>query len=224
MSVRRRVAAGDSIGHFTGVAGTLGVAVTDTRGNLYGLTCGHVAAPWWLVNDRDPIESPADDDGKAGPNRIGTLAAVVPLEPSGVNTVDAALVHPDPMIDLTNASLGLAAGATFSSLSFLDYVGRRDGLWIHTHRGVVEGTMEGAFNDLVFDLFGRLYRFSNVLSYRADVVAGDSGSAVLSRDRTTVLGLHFAGETAARLGYCILASKILEAFRDYGLRIPTGTS
>ena len=89
---------GTSVGHPDITAGTIGARVIDGSGNLYALSNNHVLANINLANILDPILQPGPFDGGVWPaDRIGELAAYVPLRPEifDVNIVDAAIARID---------------------------------------------------------------------------------------------------------------------------------
>lgn len=215
----RRVQAGDPIGHYFGLLGTLGLAVEDAAGRRFALTCAHVVAPHWTDPRNDSVESPPDGDGRAGDNVIGTVADWTVLEVNGVNTVDLALVACEGVL-LTNAPLALDAVPRFTSLPLADF-GRLAGrhVTVHSYRGAQDAVVESLQDDVFIDYSGTTFRFSNVLSYRAHVQGGDSGSAVYDPVSREVVGLHFAGRPLDDRGYAIPAPNILRAFARHDLRI-----
>jgi len=218
--IHRTIYAGESMGHYIGMNGTFGLAVVDSAGRQYALTCAHVAAPYWLSPKGDPVESPADTDGKAGDNVMGTLADWSVLDTSSINTADAALVQPKDGVVLSNAHLQLGLVPRFANLTLSNFVAMKSrAVKIQSQRGTLDGVIDSVHNDLPFDFSGRYFRFGDIISYGAGVESGDSGSAVLDATSRDVLGLHFAGERAARIGYCIPARTILRTFTKYDLTI-----
>ena len=219
-AAQRLIRAGESMGHFIGIRGTFGLAVKDSAGQTYALTCAHVAAPHWLDPADDVVESPADADGAAGPNAMGTVFSWTPPDSSILNTVDAALVRPANGITLSNEPLRLSSPPRFSMLTPSQFAGMKTrAAIVQTQRGAVSAVIDAIANDLPFDFGGRFFRFTDIVSYVASVENGDSGSAVVDAMSRDVLGLHFAGNRTDRLGYCIPASTILRAFEDLELTI-----
>ncbi len=100
---------GVSIGHPDVTAGTLGALVTDGT-NVFVLSNNHVLANVNRASLGDGVLQPGTFDGGTDPaDRIGTLAAFVPLTfGGGSNSVDAAIA-------LTSADL--VSNATLSSLA-----------------------------------------------------------------------------------------------------------
>lgn len=218
-AAQRTIVAGDSMGHFIGVRGTFGLAVKDAAGQTYALTCAHVAAPRFIDNLANAaVESPADDDRVAGPNVMGNLFTWTELDDTSLNRADAALVKPTTGIRLSNASLGLSTPPRFSTVTPAQFAAmKRRAAIVQTQRGAVSAVIDSIANDLAFDFDGRLFRFTDIASYVASVEPGDSGSAVVDAVSRDVLGLHFAGQRADRLGFCILASTIVRSFPQLGL-------
>jgi hypothetical protein len=217
-AAQRTVFAGDSMGHFIGLNGTMGVAVRAKDGRRYALTCAHVVAP----RRRDPlgeaVESPADFDGAAGAATMGTVADWTVLDPAGVNTVDAALVAPAAGVELSNGHLPLSPRSRLSTLSIAQLVGLvNEPVLIETQRGTVDGLIESTHNNLPFSFGLEDFRFSDVVSYAAATRSGDSGAAVLGGANRDVLGLHFAGGEG--VGYAVLARTIQRAFAKYALAL-----
>lgn len=193
----RPVRPGVSIAHVDVTAGTLGGFVT-VDGEVCAMSNHHV-----LVGDRgelgDPVLQPGPYDGGADPaDRIGSVAALVPLVAGEPAAVDAALAsldavgsepafhadYPDGPLTGTAAALG---GETVAK------VGRTTGYT----RGVVTAVeLDGVLVD-----FGPTY---GVLSFDGQIEiesagdgpfsqGGDSGSLVYRPDTSQALGLLFAG-------------------------------
>lgn len=220
-AAQRTVLAGQSMGHFIGVRGTFGLAVRDTSGQSYALTCAHVVAPRFLDDPTDDeVESPADDDGVAGPNVMGHVFEWTLLDSAALNTADAALVKPKSGITLSNTPLGLSTPPRLSTLTPAQFAGMKHrAAIVQSHRGAISAVIDSIANDLPFDFDGRLFRFTDIVSYIASVGPGDSGSAVIDVMSRDVLGLHFAGHQIEGLGFCIPASTIVRAFPGRGLTI-----
>ena len=219
-AAQRTVNAGDSMGHVIGTFGTFGLAVRDAAGQVYALTCAHVVAPHFLNATGAAVESPADNSGDAGPNVMGKVFRFTGFVEAALNTADAALVKPASHVTLSNASLGLSSPPRFSMLTPAQFAGMKNRTAIvQSHRGAVAAVIDSVANDLPFDFSGRFFRFTEVVSYIASVEPGDSGSAVVDAMSRDVLGLHFAGSRADRLGFCIPASTIVRAFSELGLTV-----
>ena len=215
-AAQRTIFAGDSIGHFVGLNGTMGAAVRDKDGQVYALTCAHVVAPRLRNPLGEPVESPADLDGAAGANTMGAVVDWTVLDPDGINTVDAALVRPAAGVTLSNAHLALSTQSRLSNLSINQLVGMAsEPVFVETQRGTVDGLIDSTHNNLPFSFGLQDFRFSDVVSYVAAVRSGDSGSAVLAGPNRDVIGLHFAGGEG--LGYAVLARTIRRAFAVHEL-------
>lgn len=223
MAQLRTIRAGDSIGRLTNQFssyGTLGLGVKDATGNVYALSCAHVVSPWM---DHQPkgatVESPAVAGQIPGANVIGSIKDWTILQRPGENTVDAALVLKASPVDISNGSIPLAPTQPTLELDVAEF-NRFSGrvVTIHSKRSQITGIVDQVYNGEVFNFDGRDYTFSNVLCYtNSPIQRGDSGSAVIDRDSGLLLGLHFAGNEAARVGHCILASLIWRVFGKYGL-------
>ncbi len=219
-AAQRMVGAGQSMGHVIGIRGTFGLAVKDTTGQTYALTCAHVVAPHFLDPTDAAVESPADSDGIAGPNVMGKVFKFTKFDNTKLNTADAALVKPASDVTLSNSALGLSSPPRFSTLTPAQFAGMKNrAAIVQTHRGAVSAVIDSIANDLPFDFNGRLFRFTQIVSYLASVEPGDSGSAVVDAMSREVIGLHFAGHRANRVGFCIVASTIVRAFPDLGLTV-----
>lgn len=91
---------GVSIAHVDVSAGTLGAFVT-VDGVVHALSNYHVLAGSPAARVGDLVLQPGPADGGTAPvDRVGTLAATVPLAPSRVATVDCAIARlDDPQVD-----------------------------------------------------------------------------------------------------------------------------
>lgn len=218
---QRSIPAGASIGHFSGVTdGTLGLAVVDSNGQVYALTCRHVACPWWMDPQGAAIECPPDRDGQPGPNVIGKVYSWTILSETAPNDCDAALVIPLDGVVLNNGTLQLHPSlATAFGISDFSADPRRK-VQIFTRRKVISGVVESVCNHLDVDILQKAFPFQNVVevAYQEPLFSGDSGSAVIQTDTRAVLGLHFAGVPNSGTGYFIPAPAIASRFRKFGLR------
>lgn len=108
----RPVPYGVSLGHRDITAGTFGCLVTSVPdGSTQILSNNHVLAMLGQASIGDPILQPGSFDGGVDPNdRIATLTRFVPLNPTGPNTVDAALAAPVSPSIVTTASAVAAIG------------------------------------------------------------------------------------------------------------------
>src|SRR5947209_11342100 len=208
------IAAGTSIGVFQN-EGTLGFAVKDRNAKRYGMTCSHVAAPWFKQPNKDPVFS-LDHVGTGGSRQmIATVTDWTIINVHGVNTADAALIQLQDGVDVSNTRLQRRAPLKFFEGRLEDYDAMRSQtVSVISAREAIPALINGVENNLVLGFSGRLFRFANVLSYSGSFQPGDSGAAVVDSS-SQILGLHFAGERSGRLGYCITMLKILEAFQEY---------
>jgi hypothetical protein len=186
---------GISIAHVAVTAGTLGAFVTRPDGVAHVLSNYHVLAGSPSAQLGDAVLQPGPADGGQDPqDRVGSLAAVVPLEPGRPATVDAALasledvdfdaIYPAGMLTGTAAvegeeavqKVGRTTGVTDGRVSAIEL----DGLVISYGEGLgelrfddqieVESTGDGPFSQ-----------------------GGDSGSLVYLVDGVRAVGLLFAG-------------------------------
>src|SRR5882762_3480688 len=90
------VSAGASIGDTGGNAGTMTLAVTDSRsGGQLILGCSHVLACCGGRSVGDPVESPANLAADPSPNIVGFLKRFTTIDPARTdNGVDAAVALP----------------------------------------------------------------------------------------------------------------------------------
>lgn len=215
---------GVSIAHVDVTAGTLGAFVRlapapvdgADDGSVYALSNWHVLAGSPSARVGDVVVQPGPADGGSAPDdRVGTLAALVPLEAGVTQTVDAAVaLLDDPTVDpeypvgrVTGAAVavggeavgksGRTTGVTTGRVTAIELddvvVGYGDGLGAlrFDDQIEVEATGEGPFSR-----------------------GGDSGSLVYREDGVA-LGLLFAGsETGGTNGtgltYCNPIGTVLE--------------
>ena len=215
---QKSLAPGDSLGHFSGTSGSIGVRVTGSTGKIFILTCAHVAAPPG-AGFGDPIESPADSDRAPGPNVIGKLFSFTDLSEDVAHEADAALVEVSSGNDLSNDRLRLSAPPRFSSLSPANFGSFRNRVVERFSRRVVSGqptvttqigVVQSVGNDLLFDMGFGVARFTGVIeaAYTNPTEAGDSGSPVIDASARDILGIHFAGNGTQ--GFFITGTKIAE--------------
>lgn len=196
--------------------GTLGGVVVDARGVRFGLTCAHVVAPWSMPNPFGKSVTLAMP-GSTETEVLGTVEDWTQFSARDQNTADAALIRLESEVSVDNA-LGATPVMDETPIADLDLIVGGKTVRIRTRRGDVSGHVDSVKNDLSFGFAGRNFAFSNIVSYRANVMAGDSGaSVVLGADR--LLGLHFAGLGLTGPGYCVTGRKIREAFSLRQLRL-----
>ena len=191
---------GLSIAHTSVTAGTLGAFVTDTDGTRYVLSNWHVLAGSPSTAAGDPIVQPGPADGGTSADQIGTLDRMVPLDPSGPNTVDAALA----LLTEQQVDAGYSVGAVTTTAPAdggeqVGKIGRTTGLTAGQVTAVEIDGMQVNYGEELGDL-----TFENQIEVTGDVGAfsagGDSGSLVYREDGVAV-GLLFAGsETGGPTG------------------------
>ncbi|WP_154794475.1 hypothetical protein [Occultella kanbiaonis] len=186
---------GISIAHVAVTAGTLGAFVTLPDGVAYVLSNFHVLAGSPSAELGDAIVQPGPADGGRSPqDRIGSLAAVVPLAPGQPATVDAALASlQDVEFDATYPAGTLTGTAVVEGEEAVQKVGRTT--------GVTDGRVSAIELDgLVIEYgegLGQL-RFDDQIEVESTgdgpfSQGGDSGSLVYLVDGVRAVGLLFAG-------------------------------
>lgn len=112
----RPVPYGVSIGHYDITAGTFGCLVTSLPDNTTQiLSNNHVLGKMGTATIGDAIVQPGTQDGGTLPaDRIATLTRMAPINPTGVNLVDAAIAAPVTSSDVTTASAVGDVGAVGS--------------------------------------------------------------------------------------------------------------
>ena len=221
-----RTSAGAQIVNAVGDVGTFGLRVLSS-GADYALTCGHVVAP-------PSIQDPRGEAIQCADGLFGQVADWTPFTNS-YNTTDAALIKPALPNWVSNEPLNLSADPkwmrTLDEFNAFMHAPDQDWnveIWSNRLPGgePIRGSIEDVFvqsdnKKFAFDPSGtREYFFAPILGYRAPVVLGDSGAAVVHTKSRTVLGLHFAIDTNSGLGFCILFPCILDSFSTYKLTVP----
>ncbi|TDE15771.1 hypothetical protein [Jiangella asiatica] len=211
---------GLSVSHLDVTAGTIGafVAPADGDGSAVSvLSNNHVLADSDRGNPGDVILQPGTADGGADPaDRIGELDAVVALDLTGANLVDAATARLDDGVEVESAH---PAGALTGWVTVVDDLevekaGRTtglssgrvtaielDGISVQYPSGVVD------FDDQIEVTGAGSSGFS---------AGGDSGSLVYRPDTLEAVGLLFAGseyggDNGQGLTYCNPIGAVLEA-------------
>jgi hypothetical protein len=192
---------GVSIAHVDVSAGTLGAFVT-VDGAVHALSNYHVLAGSPRAEVGDLVLQPGPADGGTAPaDRVGTLAATVPLAPGRVGTVDAAIaLLDDPDVD----PLYPVGPITTTAVA----VGGEQVAKIGRTTAVTQGRVTAIELDEVVvgygDELGEL-RFDDQIEVESTGAGpfsrgGDSGSLVYRADGVA-LGLLFAGsETGGENG------------------------
>ena len=192
---------GVSIAHVDVTAGTLGAFVT-VDGAVHALSNYHVLAGSPRARVGDVVLQPGPADGGTAPaDRVGTLAATVPLAPGRVATVDAAVaLLDDPGVDPTYPVGPITTTAVA--------VGGEDVAKIGRTTAVTRGRVSAIELDEVVVGYGEELgelRFDDQIEVEATGTGpfsrgGDSGSLVYRADGVA-LGLLFAGsETGGENG------------------------
>lgn len=184
---------GVSIAHVDVTAGTLGAFVT-VDGAVHALSNYHVLAGSPRARAGDVVLQPGPADGGTAPaDRVGTLAATVPLAPGRVATVDAAVaLLDDPGVDPTYP-VGLVTTTAVA-------VGGEEVAKIGRTTAVTRGRVSAIELDEVVVGYGEELgelRFDDQIEVESTGTGpfsrgGDSGSLVYRADGVA-LGLLFAG-------------------------------
>jgi hypothetical protein len=175
------------------MAGTFGALVRDDQGT-YILSNNHVLADSGNLPEGTPIYSPGTlDGGDPERDQIAELRRFVPLDPNGMNKVDAAIAQvTDPsLVNNSVIQIGPPTGTTRAQLlTIVDKFGRTS----EYTRGVIasiDTDVKVAYetDDLLFE--------NQMLIVGLDgspfSEAGDSGSLILEKTSNKAVGLLFAG-------------------------------
>jgi hypothetical protein len=214
----RPVGIGASLAHPLVRAGTLGAFVSGERGEVRILSANHVVAAENAGRPDDPILQPGRKDGGRNPRDVvGYLAAVAALDRGELNSVDCALVAPDPTVRFDTATLagvGTLAGvddALPDEDELVEKLGRTTG---HTHGRITNFEMTPVRLDYPSGVyaFDRLWEVEG--TDRAFSRPGDSGALVFrSRDRAArgmIIGGTAAGAAnGTGLSYVTAMGRIL---------------
>jgi hypothetical protein len=192
---------GVSIAHVDVSAGTLGAFVT-VGGAVHALSNYHVLAGSPRAQVGDLVLQPGPADGGTAPaDRVGTLAATVPLVPGRTGTVDCAIaLLDDPAVDATYPVGAVTRTAVAAGGERVAKIGRTT--------AVTEGRVTAIELDEVVvgygEELGELW-FDDQVEVESTGAGpfsrgGDSGSLVYRQDGVA-LGLLFAGsETGGENG------------------------
>ncbi|GEA86919.1 hypothetical protein [Cellulomonas cellasea] len=184
---------GVSIAHVDVSAGTLG-AFVRVDGVLHALSNYHVLAGSPSAEVGDVVVQPGPADGGRAPrDRVGTLAATVPLAPGRTATVDAALA----LLDEQDVDLDYPVGRVTRTAVAL---GGEDVVKIGRTTAVTTGRVTAIELDDIVVGYGEDLgdlRFDDQIEVESTGPGpfsrgGDSGSLVCTRDGIA-LGLLFAG-------------------------------
>jgi hypothetical protein len=204
---------GVSIGHVHVTAGTLG-AFVDVGGARHVLSCYHVLAGSPSAHPGDVVVQPGVADGGRDPqDRIGTLAAVVHLDPATVGHADAAVARLDEgiAVDLTYPVGRITTTAELVGDEPVAKIGRTT--------GVTRGRISAIeLDDVVVGYGPELgdLRFDDQIEIEGVggqpfSRGGDSG-ALVYRDDGVAVGLLFAGsETGGQNGQGLTYANPIDA-------------
>jgi hypothetical protein len=161
------------------------------------LSCYHVLADFGQGEVGDPIEQPFNGLGPIVDVVGNLLEPTVPVDPNRVNDVDAALADVAAGIEFDRTILKIGQPAGISDLSQQDFSSIGQTVLVRTGAATdrQEGTLDSihATFSVLDENSGQSVTFRNVVVYNAPCAAGDSGAAVLERDTSRVVGLHFGG-------------------------------
>jgi len=177
------VPGGVSCSHKNGPPGTLG-GMVFWRGKRVWISNNHVVALCNRAKIGDLIYQPAKIYGG---RPVGRLADFVPIDPHGVNTVDAAVVEPlkPDLISDKIVDIGRAVGVSSATVGMKVI---KQGMNCLTEGEVVDvGAMIKVYGyPWGYSIFG-----DQIITTRM-AEPGDSGSLLLTKDKK-VVGLVFAG-------------------------------
>jgi len=197
----RPLVRGSSVAHVEVSAGTIGAFVRIAGAStVHVLSNNHVLAATDLGRRGDEVLQPGPADGGTGADRIGALAAAVPLDPDGPNLVDAAVAvvddevpvdptaHDGPVTETVDPDavrglvrkIGRTTGVTRGRISAFEV----DGVPVGYGTGVF------SFDDQI-EIEGVLGLFSD---------GGDSGSLITTEGDRLGVGLLFAGSATGGPG------------------------
>jgi len=197
----RPLVRGSSVAHVEVSAGTIGAFVRIAGASaVHVLSNNHVLAATDLGRRGDEVLQPGPADGGTGADRIGALAAAVPLDPDGPNLVDAAAAvvddevpvdptaHDGPVTETVDPDavrglvrkIGRTTGVTRGRISAFEV----DGVPVGYGTGVF------SFDDQI-EIEGVLGLFSD---------GGDSGSLITTEGDRLGVGLLFAGSATGGPG------------------------
>lgn len=187
----RPITPGYSVGHYRVTAGTIG-ALVDHMGTVCVLSNNHVLANSNSAAFGDPILQPGPaDNGIVPQDAFAELIGFVPLDPSGVNYVDAAVgrISPGTYIDTTYAGNPLGSPVQAELGLEVWKVGRTTGIT----QGVVTAV---AMDDVAVQFGSSTLYFDDQIEIAGTSgpfsAGGDSGSLIMDTTGNPV-ALLFAG-------------------------------
>jgi hypothetical protein len=195
-------------------AGTIGARVKDSGGNVYALSNNHVYA---LENNAAPNSSVMqpglfDTNCSFNPgNVIGTLSNFVPLDFSGNdNTVDAAIAASDiSQLGKSTPSNGYGTPRSATVSAFVGQKVKKYGRTTSLTSGQVVG-----INAIVIVGYGSgTAQFTDqiVVNGRKFILAGDSGSLLVTSTGNNPVGLLYAGSSNGRTAIANRIDLVLNA-------------
>ncbi len=179
---------GVSIGHHQITAGTLGCIVQASDGQPYILSNNHVLANSNYTNQYESVYQPGPYDGGNPGDEIATVDRWVPLDPSRVNYVDAALARPTSQVRTDVMDIGQIPGSAKATLGIRVWKSGRT-------TGVTQGrvTILRAYIQVNYPSLGALtFDDQIIIEPGAFSRGGDSGSLIVDENKQAV-GLLFAG-------------------------------
>ena len=198
-------------------AGTIGARVKDASGNVFALSNNHVYALENAAVPNSAVLQPGlyDTNCTFNPaNVIGTLSSFVPIvfTASANNTVDAAIAASD--VSLLGKSTPSNGYGTPRSATVSAFVGQRVKKYGRT-TSLTSGQVLG-INAIVMVGYGSgTAQFVDqivVSSSRAFILAGDSGSLLVTAQSNNPVGLLFAGNGNGRIAIANRIEAVLGAF------------
>jgi len=200
---RRPCPGGYSIGHPRVTAGTLGgvARVGSTWG--YILSNNHVIAATNSGAVGDAIYQPGVYDGGGPGDTIGHLERWVPIVfGGGNNEADCAFAKAlDPWDQHVTRHVETIGTPAAQANATVGQAIRKSGRTTQPTTGSI--VSDNASIQVSYGA-GLVARFVNQLQYTRMSAGGDSGALIWDRDSLTVLGLNFAGSSAASYGNKIL--------------------
>jgi hypothetical protein len=212
----RPVPIGVSTGHPDITAGTIGCRVTDGI-KVYALSNNHVYANENRATVGDAVIQPGTADGGALPDdKIGTLAAFVPIEFGmfGYNTIDVAIAECLGTLD-NSTPIGLGGGYgipnSITSGAYINQSVQKYGRTTGLTTGTIADT-NGAFLVRYSRSFAIFYN-QIVIEDPYFSAGGDSGSLIVTNDSDCKpIGLLFAGSDTTTIANPI--DDVLSALSD----------
>ncbi|MBD2867911.1 chymotrypsin family serine protease [Paenibacillus arenilitoris] len=214
----RPVPAGASIGTFgPPTTGTGGLVVTK-NGALYLLSNNHVLVKANSPAYSETVQPGPADGGEKGVGRIGQAFEYVPLNPGGVNFMDAAIASPLKESLLNPRYLVSGTGRLATVPGYLNSFGIGE-QFVKFGRttGFASGTVESINVDVEIGPYGELnnavllFRNQTVIAGQAAVsLPGDSGGVWLRQSDRYAAALNFAGSGNRSISTPIAA--VMQAF------------